>query len=226
LKKRSDILDFLSSIVQQAISHLYTLTQTIGFPSYGLAIIFLTIIIKLALYPLTAKQIASTKAMSAMQPKMKALQEKYKNDKVMLNQKLSELYKQEGVNPLAGCLPLLVQMPILIGIFYGIRDFQYAGPSSFLWMKSIADPDPYYILPVLSALTTFIQTKQTMPAADGGAGAAQGKVMLYFMPLFIGYISISFPGGLVLYWVVMNIMQILQQLLMDRNKAKAEVAAK
>jgi len=219
-------LDFLSSIVQQAISHLYTLTQTIGFPSYGLAIIFLTIIIKLALYPLTAKQIASTKAMSAMQPKMKALQEKYKNDKVMLNQKLSELYKQEGVNPLAGCLPLLVQMPILIGIFYGIRDFQYAGPSSFLWMKSIADPDPYYILPVLSALTTFIQTKQTMPAADGGAGAAQGKVMLYFMPLFIGYISISFPGGLVLYWVVMNIMQILQQLLMDRNKAKAEVAAK
>ena len=220
-------MDFLSSIVQQAISHLYTLTQTIGFPSYGLAIIFLTIIIKLALYPLTAKQIASTKAMSAMQPKMKALQEKYKNDKVMLNQKLSELYKQEGVNPLAGCLPLLVQMPILIGIFYGIRDFQYAGPSSFLWMKSIADADPYYILPVLSALTTFIQTKQTMPAtSDGGAGAAQGKVMLYFMPIFIGYISISFPAGLVLYWVVMNIMQILQQLLMDRNKDKTEVAAK
>jgi len=220
-------LDFLSSLVQQAIGHLYTLTQALGVPSYGLAIIFLTIIIKLVLYPLTAKQIASTKAMSAMQPKMKALQEKYKNDKVMLNQKLSELYKQEGVNPLAGCLPLLVQMPILIGIFYGIRDFQYAGPSSFLWMKSIADADPYYILPVLSALTTFIQTKQTMPAAsDGGAGAAQGKVMLYFMPIFIGYISISFPAGLVLYWVVMNIMQILQQLLMDRNKDKTEVAAK
>lgn len=220
-------MDFLSSLVQQAIGHLYTLTQALGVPSYGLAIIFLTIIIKLVLYPLTAKQIASTKAMSAMQPKMKALQEKYKNDKVMLNQKLSELYKQEGVNPLAGCLPLLVQMPILIGIFYGIRDFQYAGPSSFLWMKSIADADPYYILPVLSALTTFIQTKQTMPAtSDGGAGAAQGKVMLYFMPLFIGYISISFPAGLVLYWVVMNIMQILQQLLMDRNKDKTEVAAK
>ena len=220
-------MDFLSSLVQQAIGHLYTLTQALGVPSYGLAIIFLTIIIKLVLYPLTAKQIASTKAMSAMQPKMKALQEKYKNDKVMLNQKLSELYKQEGVNPLAGCLPLLVQMPILIGIFYGIRDFQYAGPSSFLWMKSIADADPYYILPVLSALTTFIQTKQTMPAtSDGGAGAAQGKVMLYFMPIFIGYISISFPAGLVLYWVVMNIMQILQQLLMDRNKDKTEVAAK
>ena len=209
-------MDFLSSIVQQAISHLYTLTQTIGFPSYGLAIIFLTIIIKLALYPLTAKQIASTKAMSAMQPKMKALQEKYKNDKVMLNQKLSELYKQEGVNPLAGCLPLLVQMPILIGIFYGIRDFQYAGPSSFLWMKSIADPDPYYILPVLSALTTFIQSKQSMPDTS----SAQNKIMLYFMPIFIGYISFQFPAGLVLYWVIMNLMQIGQQALMN-NKTSA-----
>lgn len=220
-------MDFLSNIVQQIIGHLYTLTQAIGFPSYGLAIILLTIIIKLILYPLTAKQIASTKAMSALQPKMKALQEKYKNDKATLNLKLSELYKEEGINPLAGCLPLLVQMPILIGIFYGIRDFQYAGPSSFLWMKSIADPDPYYILPVLSALTTFIQSKQTLPpSSDGGAGAAQGKVMLYFMPIFIGYISISFPGGLVLYWVVMNIMQILQQLLMDRNQSKAESAAK
>ena len=220
-------MDILSSFVQQAIGHLYSLTQTMGVPSYGLAIIFLTIIIKLVLYPLTAKQIASTKAMSAMQPKIKALQEKYKNDKATLNQKLAELYKEEGINPLAGCLPLLVQMPILIGIFYGIRDYQYVGPSSFLWMKSIADADPYYILPVLSALTTFIQSKQTMPAtSDGGAGAAQGKIMLYFMPIFIGYSSISFPAGLVLYWVVMNIMQILQQLLMDRNKAKAEAAAK
>ena len=220
-------MDILSSFVQQIIGHLYSLTVAVGMPSYGLAIILLTILIKLILYPLTAKQIASTKAMTNLQPKMKALQEKYKDDKATLNQKLSELYKEEGINPLAGCLPLLVQMPILIGIFYGIRDFQYAGPSSFLWMSSIADKDPYYILPVLSALTTFIQSKQTLPAtSDGGAGAAQGKVMMYFMPLFIGYISIDFPAGLVLYWVVMNIMQILQQLLMDRNKAKAEAAAK
>lgn len=105
-------------------------------------------------------------------------------------------------------------MPIMIGIFYGIRDFQYAGPSSFLWMSSIADPDPLYILPILSALTTFIQSKQTMPPSDN----PQGKIMLYFMPLFIGYISLKFPAGLVLYWVVMNIMQIGQQFLLDRKK--------
>ena len=133
-----------------------------------------------------------------------------------MNAKLGEVYKEEGVNPLAGCLPLIVQMPIMIGIFYGIRDFNYIGPANFLWMQSIADPDPYYILPILSALTTFIQSKQTMPAGEG-ANAAQGKVMLYFMPIFIGYISFKFPAGLVLYWVVMNVMQIAQQAIMTKK---------
>ncbi|MCD2434428.1 YidC/Oxa1 family membrane protein insertase [Acidaminococcus sp. NSJ-142] len=207
-------MQILSSFVQQVVGYIYELTRFIGEPSYGLAIIIMTILIKLLLSPLTAKQIASTKAMSRIQPKMKELQARYKDDKVTLNQKLSELYKKEGVNPLAGCLPLIVQMPIMIGIFYGIRDFQYAGPSSFLWMSSIADPDPLYILPILSALTTFIQSKQTMPPSDN----PQGKIMLYFMPLFIGYISLKFPAGLVLYWVVMNIMQIGQQFLLDRKK--------
>jgi YidC/Oxa1 family membrane protein insertase len=203
-------------MVQEFVKVIYSLTQTIGFPNYGLAIIIMTVLVKIVLYPLTAKQIASTKAMTAMQPKMKALQEKYKNDKVTLNAKLGELYKEEGVNPLAGCLPLIVQMPIMIGIFYGIRDFNYIGPANFLWMQSIADPDPYYILPILSALTTFIQSKQTMPAGEG-ANAAQGKVMLYFMPIFIGYISFKFPAGLVLYWVVMNVMQIAQQAIMTKK---------
>lgn len=212
-------MEILSSLVQQAVSHIYTLTQAMGYPSYGLAIIILTILIKVALYPLTAKQIASTKAMSEMQPKIKALQEKYKNDKQTLNAKLAEVYKEHGINPLAGCLPLLVQMPIMIGIFYGIRDFHYAGPSNFLWMQSIADPDPYFILPILSSLTTFIQTKQTTPNTGDNP---QGKVMLYFMPLFIGYISYKFPAGLVLYWTVMNCMQILQQYIMERKKATAK----
>ena len=209
-------MDFLSSIVQQVITFLYGVTSTVGLPSYGLAIVIMTIIVKLVLYPLTKKQIESTKAMMSMQPKMKALQEKYKDDKQRLNLELANLYKTEGVNPLAGCLPLLVQMPIMIGIFYGIRDFQYAGPSNFLWMESISVPDPMYILPILSAATTFIQSKQTMP----DTGSAQNKMMLYFMPLFIGYISLNFPAGLVIYWVVMNIMQIGQQALMSKAAGK------
>ena len=109
-------MDFLSNIVQQVITVLYNMTATVGLPNYGLAIIIMTIIVKILLYPLTKKQIESTKAMMAMQPKMKAIQEKYKNDKQRLNMELANLYKQENVNPLAGCLPLLVQMPIMIGI--------------------------------------------------------------------------------------------------------------
>lgn len=207
-------MDFLSSLVQQAVTITYNFTSSIGFPNYGLAIIIMTVIVKIAMYPLTAKQIASTTAMMELQPKMKAIQEKYKDNKPLLNQKLAELYKEQGVNPLAGCLPLLVQMPIMIGIFYGIRDFQYIGPNNFLWMENISLPDPYYILPVLSALTTFIQSKQSMPDTS----SSQNKIMLYFMPLFIGYISFTFPAGLVLYWVIMNIMQIGQQALMSRKK--------
>ena len=148
---------------------------------------------------------------------MKELQMRYRDDKMKLNEELSKLYKKEGVNPLAGCLPLVIQMPIMIGIFYGIRDFNYEGPSSFLWMQSIGQPDPYYILPILSALTTYIQSRQSMPPSDNPTG----KVMLYFMPLFIGYISLKFPAGLVLYWVVMNLMQIGQQFFMDRADKKA-----
>lgn len=207
-------MDFLSNIVQQVITVIYSFLQGVGFPNYGIAIIIMTILVKLILYPLSKKQIESTKAMMEIQPKMKAIQEKYKNDKQRLNMELANLYKSEGVNPLAGCLPLIVQMPIMIGIFYGIRDFHYDGSASFLWMQSISNPDPTYILPVLSALTTFIQSKQTMP----DTGNPQNKMMLYFMPLFIGYISLSFPAGLVLYWVVMNIMQIGQQFMMEKAK--------
>lgn len=209
-------MDFLSNIVQQVITFLYGLTNMLGVPSYGLAIVIMTVIVKLILYPLTKKQIESTKAMMSIQPKMKEIQEKYKDDKQRLNMELANLYKNEGVNPLAGCLPLLVQMPIMIGIFYGIRDFSYAGPSNFLWMETISNPDPMYILPILSALTTFIQSKQTMPDTS----SPQNKIMLYFMPLFIGYISLNFPAGLVIYWVVMNIMQIGQQALMNKAADK------
>lgn len=209
-------MDFLSSIVQEIITIIYSFLHGVGLANYGVAIIIMTILVKLVLYPLTKKQIQSTKAMMEIQPKMKAIQEKYKDDKQRLNMELANLYKSEGVNPLAGCLPLIIQMPIMIGIFYGIRDFQYEGSASFLWMESISNPDPVYILPILSALTTFISSKQTMP----DTGNPQNKLMTYFMPLFIGYISLSFPAGLVLYWVVMNVMQIGQQYMMNKETAK------
>jgi len=216
-------LDFIAKIVSQVIQTLYHFLSGAGLPNYGLAIVLMTVIIKIILYPLTKKQIESTRAMMAIQPKMKELQEKYKNDKVRLNQELAKLYKDNNMNPLAGCLPLLIQMPILFGIYYAIRDFQYEGPANFLWMENIANPDPMYILPVLSAVTTYIQAKQTMPKKnpndkqDGMMGMMQGQMMTYFMPLFIGYISLNFPAGLVLYWIVMNIMQIAQQAYINKQ---------
>ena len=202
------MFDTFISLIQQGLVYSYKISESIGFASYGISIIIFTAGIKLLLYPLTLKQIKSTKAMQVIQPRMKELQDKYKNDKERLQQEMLKLYKETGFNPLAGCLPLVVQMPILMGIFFALKDFNY-GPvaPSFLWMPSLALPDPIYLMPVLSALTTLVQTYQTMPDTS----SSQNKMMLYFMPLFIGYISLQFPAGLVLYWVTTNVLQIAQQ---------------
>lgn len=209
------LFDSFIAFLQLILTWFFQLSEMLGFESYGIAIILMTIVIKMALYPLTVKQVVSMKAMQELQPEMKKLQEKYKNKPQEMQQKLAALYKEKGVNPLAGCLPLLAQMPILIGIFYAIRDYDYGMVApSFLWLQNLSDTDPYYILPILSALTTFIQQKQTMTQA---ADNPQMKMMLFFMPLFIGWISMTFPSGLVLYWVVSNIMQILQQWWMYRG---------
>lgn len=130
-------MEILSSFIQSVVAHIYDLTRIIGEPNYGLAIIIMTILIKLILAPLTAKQIASTRAMTKIQPKMKELQARYKDDKQMLNQKLSELYRQEGVNPLAGCLPLVIQMPILIGIFMESGISIMKGPVAFCGWRAL-----------------------------------------------------------------------------------------
>lgn len=186
-----------------------------GIANYGVAIILLTLVIKLILYPLTVKQVKGMKAMQELQPKMKELQEKYKGNPEKLNKEMALLYKDSGVNPLAGCLPLLVQMPILMGIFYAIRDYQYVHLPSFLWIADLSAPDNLYILPIVSAATTYIQQRQTSTEMN-----QQAKIMMNFMPLFIGYISITFPAGLVLYWVVSNIFQIVQQWWMYRGVAQ------
>lgn len=207
-------MDFLSHIMQQILNFFYGLTAMAGFANYGVAIMLLTFIIKMALYPLTVKQVKSMKSLQDLQPKMKALQEKYKGNKEKLNKEMAELYKTAGVNPLAGCLPMLIQMPFLIAIFYALRDFQYVQEPNFLWISSLAAPDTLYILPAISAFTTFYQQHQTTSEMT-----QQNKMMMIFMPLFVGYISLSFPAGLVLYWSFGNIIQIIQQWWMYRKPA-------
>jgi YidC/Oxa1 family membrane protein insertase len=215
----STIFSPIESLLRFVLESLFAITSAAGFASYGWAIILLTIIVKMALYPLTVKQVKSMKAMQELSPKMKKIQEKYKDNPQVMQQKIGALYKDAGVNPLAGCLPLLIQMPILMGMYYSLYNFSYPTPESayFLWMTSMSDPDPLYILPVLSALTTFLQQKMTTTDSNN----PQMKMMMFIMPLFIGWISINFPSGLVLYWVTMNVVQIVQQWWMYRGENTA-----
>ena len=214
-----NLFDPLVQVFRLVFEGFYNLTAAVGFANYGIAIILMTILVKALMYPLTAKQVRSMKAMQDLQPALKKLQKDYKNNPQLLQQKMAELYKEAGVNPLAGCLPLLIQMPILMGVYYCLYGYSYSGDPTFLWLTSLSDTDPLYVLPILSALTTYIQQKQTM--ASNGQDNQQMKIMMMVMPIFIGWISLSFPSGLVLYWVTMNVVQIAQQYYMfnyvDKN---------
>ena len=211
-----ELFDGFIGIMQQGLTFCYNLTAALGYANYGVAIILLTLVIKALMYPLMVKQVKSMKGMQELQPKIKQLQEKYKSTPEKLNKEMAALYKESGINPLAGCLPLLIQMPFLMAIFFAIRDFSYLQqPPSFLWLIDLSKPDPMYILPFLAAATTWMQSKQTTTEVN-----QQAKMMLIFMPLFIGYISMDFPSGLVVYWVVSNVFQIVQQWLMYRKPAQ------
>ncbi len=216
-----NLFDPLVQVFRLFFEGFYNLTAAVGFANYGIAIILMTILVKALMYPLTAKQVRSMKAMQDLQPALKKLQKDYKNNPQLLQQKMAELYKEAGVNPLAGCLPLLIQMPILMGVYYCLYGYSYSGDPTFLWLTSLSDTDPLYVLPILSALTTYIQQKQTM--ASNGQDNQQMKIMSYMMPLFIGWISLSFPSGLVVYWVTMNLCQIAQQWYMFRGEKKLAV---
>ena len=211
------MFNFIVEWMQAALTFFYNITVNLGVPNYGIAIILLTVVIKILLYPLTVKQVRSMKAMQELAPKMKALQEKYKDNKEKLNVEIAGLYKNAGVNPFAGCLPLVVQMPFLIAIFYAIRDYNYVSNPSFLWINNLAQTspsDPYYIIPILAAGTTYFSSRQTTTEMT-----EQTKMMMMMMPLFIGYLTISFPAGLGIYWVMSNFVQIGQQWWLNR-KAK------
>ncbi|WP_243638737.1 YidC/Oxa1 family membrane protein insertase [Lucifera butyrica] len=201
------------------LTFFYDLTSKLGFPNYGIAIILLTVTIRMLLYPLTAKQVKSMQGMRELGPKIKEMQEKYKDDKLKQQEEMAKLYKNAGVNPMAGCLPMLVQMPFLTGIFYAIRNFSYVSQPSFLWIKTLAGKDPLFILPVLAAITTYVSSQQTMTDPS-----QQNKMMLLVMPFFIGFMTLRFPAGLGLYWVVSNLVQILQQRFLYRTQEAVQVS--
>ncbi len=189
--------------------------------SYGLSIIIVTILIRLLILPLSIKQIKSSKAMQEIQPKLQELQKKYSskdaNTQQKLQQETMELFQRNGVNPLAGCLPIFVQMPVLIAMFHAIRRTTEISQYNFLWFE-LGSPD--YVLPFLVAGFTFLQQKIMMStntaASQNPQMAMQMNLMLYMMPIMIGVMSFFFPAALALYWVTGNIFMVLQTLLINK----------
>ncbi|MBQ6975357.1 MAG: membrane protein insertase YidC [Selenomonadaceae bacterium] len=218
----STIFSPIEALLTTILNTLYHLTELAGFGSYGLAIILLTVLMKIILYPLTVKQLESMKAMQQIQPKLQRLQEKYKDNPQLLQQKMLKLYQDAGVNPAAGCLPMLAQMPILMAMYYTLFNYDFGGVTpSFLWLPNLSQPDPTYLLPLLSALSTFVLQKlSAMPTPSN----QQSKIFLIIMPIFIGWISLNFPAGLVLYWITMNVVQMAQQFWVYRDTESKEVS--
>ncbi len=202
---------------------------------YGISLLVLTLIVKLILYPFYAKQVKSTVNMGKIQPKMKALQQKYANDKETLNVKMAELYKEEKFNPVAGCLPMLIQMPIIFGLFALLRNpilylnhsdrMLFAIHESFLWISDLSQPDKW-ILPIAAGVATFISFSMTQKqqgdstASVGGMGNMM-KMMKYVFPVMIILLARAYPAGLSIYWFFSQVIQILFNLRL--NKIRKEL---
>jgi YidC/Oxa1 family membrane protein insertase len=217
-------MEFLYQIFGWMLFQIYEIVH-----NYGVSIIIFTIFMKVLLLPLNIKQTKSMKDMQRLQPELQKLNKKYKNNKEKLNEETLKLYKTFKVNPAGGCLPLLLQFPILIGLYQTLlhpETWVFVNGTisgidmSFLWMESLSVPDPIYVLPILAALFTFVTQKFTMAAQPATSpddpNAKTQKIMLYAMPIMIGYISISMPAGVALYWVVQNIFTFVQQFIMLR----------
>ncbi len=194
------------TIVAKPIFWLMTQIQKI-IGNWGWTIIALTVLIKLAFFPLSAASYRSMAKMKVVTPKMTAIRERHKGDPQKMNQAMMELYKTEKINPLGGCLPIVVQIPVFISLYWVLLASVEMRNAPWLgWIHDLASPDPFYILPVLMAVSMFIQTKLNPTPPD----PVQAKVMM-FMPIIFSVMFFFFPSGLVLYWVVNNVLSITQQ---------------
>ncbi len=226
-------------LIATPLSYLLTkLYEVIG--DYGLAIVVLTVVVKLCLYPVYAKQTKSTMKMTEFQPKIKEIQQKYANDKALMNEKLNELYKSEGASMYGGCLPMIVQMVVIMGLFALLRnpmqyitdsDMIFATHESFLWIKDLAQPDKW-ILPIAAAVATFLSFSMSQSTMNAGGNAQQTafmtKTMKYFFPIMILWMARSYPAGLAVYWFGSQVIQIFYNMRFNawRKKYKEEREAK
>lgn len=192
--------------------------------NWGVAIILLTFLIKGLFWPLTAKSYASMEKMKQLQPLMNNIREKYKDNREQMNKEVMALYKTYGVNPASGCVPILVQLPVFFGLYQALLTsialrhasfITYLPGTDLIWLADLSAKDPLYITPIIMGLTMFLQQRMSPPPAD----PMQRKIMM-FLPLIFTVLFLNFPSGLVLYWLVNNVLSIFQQWLMMRKTRK------
>ncbi|MGQ9553121.1 MAG: YidC/Oxa1 family membrane protein insertase [Anaerolineae bacterium] len=225
----------------------------LGIPyAWGFAIIALTLVIKLVTLPLAIRQVQSSKRMQEVQPQLQALQKKYAGNKERLAQEQMKLYKEAGVNPLGGCLPSLVQLPIWIGLYQALNQLAHNGTlvGGFFWLKDLSFPNPqvgtswlwpanaanpnwqgwfatigYLVLPILTIVTQVVTQKMMTPTSGDQSQGAMNSVMM-FMPFMFGFFALTFPSGLALYWVTSNLFTMIQQWLLGPKPASASEPTK
>ncbi len=202
------VLWFIAKPLFWLLEKLHGLTM-----NWGWAIIFTTLLVKLAFFHLSATSYRSMAKLKKLQPRMEAIRERYGDDRARASQAVMELYRQEKVNPMGGCLPILVQIPVFIALYWVLLESVELRQASFMfWLKDLSTPDPYFVLPLLMGITMFVQQKLSPAPAD----PIQQKVMQYLPWVFTATFAL-FPSGLVLYWVVSNILSIAQQWVITRR---------
>lgn len=224
----------MQSILSPLVDLLYAILEFLHNNlslSWGWSIVLLTVIVRLVLIPLTFKQFKSMRAMQQLQPQIKELQEKYKSDRQLLNQKMMEFYKENKVNPMGSCLPLLLQMPVFFALFYMLREQPFASDNHWLWIRVWSENQPGWLAPdikhfdlvllLLYVASQFVSSLQTVPK-----DSAQ-RTMMLTMPVAIGVIMYigKWPAGLFIYWFTSNLWTIVQQLVITKTVPVPQPAA-
>lgn len=212
--------DLIASPLIQVLNFFYGYVH-----NYGLAIILLTLVIKLIFFPLSQKSYKSMQQMKKLQPMMLKLREKHKDDRQKMNEEMMQLYKTYKVNPLGGCLPIAVQIPVFIALYQALMGaielrhapfITHVPFTDIIWLADLSARDPYYVTPIIMGATMFLQQKLTPAPGD----PMQAKIML-FLPIIFTFLFLTFPSGLVLYWLVNNVLSIAQQWWVMREPAKS-----
>ena len=204
-------------VIYYMSTFLLWLSKLIG-NNYGWAIIIFTIIVRLILYPLSAIQIKSTTKMQKIQPEIDALRKKYPGSdtesRTLLSQETNKLYKEAGINPYAGCLPLIIQMPVMLALYGAIAQTPQLMTGHFMWMD-LGKPDPYFIMPILSMILTFASTYISQLSMPKESQTLSSKIMTYGMSIMVGVMGIYFQSAIVVYWVISNLFQVVQTFILQ-----------